>query len=368
MRAGVGSCTFTPGLPVTLAGFGARTGRVDRVHDDLEVSALVLREATSTLCLLVLDVLLLGPAESRAVRRAVAAELGITEACVLPCATHTHSAPSPSATTRLLRWPVPAGFTNSIVRACVLAARQALAALRDTELAHARGPLPVGLSVNRRQLPYDPTLAVLDLAGVATVTNVGVHPVALGVDCRSVATDWIGPFRRAMAEATGRASILLPGALGDVNPVRDPHTDPDPGGSFATAEALGADVSTAALALLPLTVPLGESITTWHRTVRPRAAMTLPAVLQRVMGRRVPVELIEWDLGGLRLVSVPGEAFHALGRAIEDARPEHPVLVAGLSPCWQGYLPVPFTTGYEEKMSLGRGFVAQVAAALTRPP
>jgi hypothetical protein len=43
-------------------------------------------------------------------------------------------------------------------------------------------------------------------------------------------------------------------------------------------------------------------------------------------------------------------------------------LVAAISPVWQGYLPVPFTRGYEEKMSGGRGFVSAVATALrTRP-
>jgi hypothetical protein len=35
-------------------------------------------------------------------------------------------------------------------------------------------------------------------------------------------------------------------------------------------------------------------------------------------GRTVPLELVEWSIGPVRLVSVPGEAFHALGRAIED--------------------------------------------------
>ena len=35
-------------------------------------------------------------------------------------------------------------------------------------------------------------------------------------------------------------------------------------------------------------------------------------------GRTVPVELVEWTIGPVRLVSIPGEAFHALGRAIED--------------------------------------------------
>jgi hypothetical protein len=80
--------------------------------------------------------------------------------------------------------------------------------------------------------------------------------------------------------------------------------------------------------------------------------------------RVVPIELVEWQLGPVRLVSVPGEAFHALGRAIEARAGRH-VLVAGLAPEWHGYLPVPFRDGYEESTSYGRDAVASIAAALT---
>ena len=81
-------------------------------------------------------------------------------------------------------------------------------------------------------------------------------------------------------------------------------------------------------------------------------------------GRRVSIELVEWTIGPVRLVSVPGEAFHALGRAIEAGPAERHVLVAGLAPEWHGYLPSPFTDGYEESMSYGPDAVAKIAAAL----
>ncbi len=83
-------------------------------------------------------------------------------------------------------------------------------------------------------------------------------------------------------------------------------------------------------------------------------------------GRTVPIELVEWAIGPVRLVSLPGEAFHALGRAIEDhAGDATHVLLAGLAPEWHGYLPSPFRDGYEESMSYGRAAVAAIADALT---
>jgi hypothetical protein len=45
----------------------------------------------------------------------------------------------------------------------------------------------------------------------------------------------------------------------------------------------------------------------------------------------------------------------------------NPVLIAGLAPVWQGYLPVPFREGYEEGLSYGEPFVQGVLRALLEP-
>jgi hypothetical protein len=81
----------------------------------------------------------------------------------------------------------------------------------------------------------------------------------------------------------------------------------------------------------------------------------------------VAVELVEWAIGDVRLVSIPGEAFCALGRKVEDARGRR-VLLAGLSPVWQGYLPDPFGEGYEEGVSYGESAVAAIRDALLDVP
>jgi hypothetical protein len=175
-------------------------------------------------------------------------------------------------------------------------------------------------------------------------------------------------YRRAAAASTGAPAVLLQGALGDVNPTRDPHTHPDAGGNWETARVLGTEVADAVVGLLGTTERLPDEVAVVaRRTVRPRTAVTLATALSGLVGRRAQAELLEWSLGGVRLVSLPGEAFHALGRAVEQARDER-TLLAGIAPTWQGYLPVPFGNGYEEKMSYGRGFVAAVSELLTRPP
>ena len=66
-------------------------------------------------------------------------------------------------------------------------------------------------------------------------------------------------------------------------------------------------------------------------------------------------------------MSIPGEAFHLLGREISSARGDR-VLLAGISPAWHGYLPHPWGEGYEEGVSYGEEFVRVVREVLVRAP
>jgi hypothetical protein len=79
------------------------------------------------------------------------------------------------------------------------------------------------------------------------------------------------------------------------------------------------------------------------------------------------VDFVEWDIGGVRLVSIPGEAFHLLGREISSARDDR-VLLAGIAPAWHGYLPHPWSEGYEEGVSFGEDFARTVRERLTTKP
>jgi len=373
VQFGFGTGIITPELPVVLAGFGARKGAVHEVRHDLEARAVVVRDGPVTLCLLVLDLLMLAADHADPVRAAVGRALGIPAGQVLTSCTHTHSGPSAAAATKRAGWPVQPGYLEILTAGCVTAATAAQAALEPATLAYGRDMLPDGLSVNRRDLPYDPRHAVLDVrrpdgTRIGSIANVGIHPVALGITCRAVSGDWVTTYRQRAEKATGAPSVLLPGALGDVNPGRDPHTHPDSTGNWDTAEELGSDVAAAVDDLLPRVADVGQTATIIaRREVELRPSITLASILGAVPLRPVTVELIEWSLGGIRLVSIPGEAFHALGRAIERTRDER-VLLAGLAPVWQGYLPAPFRTGYEETMSYGRRFVAPLRDLLVTPP
>ena len=104
-----------------------------------------------------------------------------------------------------------------------------------------------------------------------------------------------------------------------MNPCHVHRQDNDCGGDgFAEAEQLGTDVAEGVDAVLREAEPVavdGPAVVR-HRVVDVTLGSTLLTAGRE--GRTVPVELVEWTIGPVRLVSIPGEAFHALGRAIED--------------------------------------------------
>ena len=367
-RVGFGRAVITPPLPVALAGFGGRAGPATEVRDDLEVRVLYASADGTALCLVVCDLLGMSPSFANPVRAAVGELLGLPMPAVLTACIHTHAGPSTIAGSEALGWPTPDGYRELLVNRCVAAARAARASAEVATFHFRRAALPDGLSVNRRGNPYAPTFAALDVrsasgARIGALANVSIHPVALGPACLAVSSDWVGSFRTALESSHGGSAVLLSGALGDVNPPLHAHAegfyDND---NFQDADDLGVRVAGTVGPALDAAEAVGTGVgVRRHRFVEVDASGALAAVA--AVAGRVSVELVEWMLGDVTLVAVPGEAFHALGNKIEAAV-GGPSLLAGLSPVWQGYLPDPWGDAYEESVSYGEDFVAGVRDAL----
>ncbi|GEM_PF-2363084 len=370
IRAGFARRIITPPTPVMLAGFDARHEPATSIHDDLEVRALYLAEEDGgAVCLLICDLLGMSPSFATPIRQHVANDLGLSRSAVLTASTHTHSGPSCIAGSEAIGWPTPPGYRDLLVGACRAAATTAQQRAVAATLSYRRAPLPDGLSINRRGHPYAPWLAVLDVASeagqrIGVLANLAIHPVALGPECLAISADWVGPFRTSLEAMLGGSTLLLSGALGDVNPnhVHRQGNDCSSDG-FAEAAALGRELAEAVAAEVVVAEPVDGHVelVRWDELNAP-AGGTLLAQMAGV--DQIQVELVEWSMGGPRLVSVPGEAFHAFGEAIASSRPV-PVILAGLAPVWLGYLPLPFAQGYEESISHGERFVATVLSALT---
>jgi hypothetical protein len=388
VRAGFGAAAITPAPPVHLAGFGGRIEAVTSVHDDLEARTLYLEEDGVAVCIVVCDLLGMSPAYSRPVREAIAEATGLPIEGVLVACTHTHQGPSVMTGTDALGWPNPPGYENVLRDGCVASARAAVASAQDATLRYARAPLPDGFAFNRRGGAYDePWFALLDVrtsddSRIGVVANVGIHPVLLGPGWASVATDWVGPFRRELERLAGGAAIELTGALGDINPTppkgedayksyektaTDPGAPYEPWASAEDTDAYGRKLAAVVAAALDDTQPLDATLAIVRsETEEIAVGGTGLSVLQGEPS--MLVEFVEWSIGDVRLVSIPGEGFHLLGKEISASRDDR-VLLAGISPSWHGYLPHPWGEGYEEGVSFGKDAVAAMRSKLLeRPP
>jgi hypothetical protein len=369
MLAGFGRAVITPEPPVMLAGFGGRDEAANSIHDDLEVRTLYLADDRAAVCLVVCDLLGLSASFAVPIRQGVASDLGLPLSAVLTASTHTHSGPSCIAGSEAVGWPTPPGYLEVLVAGCREAAGQARREATPATLAYRRAPLPMGLSVNRRGLPYAPWLALLDFRSDAgrrlgVLANLAIHPVALGPECLAVSADWVAPFRASLEASLGGRTLMLSGALGDVNP-RHVHRQYNSctADGFAEADELGRELAEVVASEVTAAEPVDGAVEVL-RCERFDAPVGQTLLAQMAGTDRMPVELVEWSIGGAHVVSVPGEAFHAFGRAIEGSR-QVPLLLAGLAPVWLGYLPMPFGEGYEESMSYGDPFVTAVLAAVT---
>jgi hypothetical protein len=130
---------------------------------------------------------------------------------------------------------------------------------------------------------------------------------------------------------------------------------------------VGEDFALAAVAAAAAAAPVvGDGV----RVALRRLAIDVSESPMAAITRRdeVEVELVEWSVGGVRFVSIPGEGFAELGRRVVAARSATPTVLCGFAPHWLGYLPVPYTDGYEEGLSYGPGAVEAIAAALEQVP
>lgn len=372
LDVGVATATINPRLPVALAGYGARRHKADAVHDDLTVRTVVLRDRSgTTVALLVFDLLSLRDEFSDPIRAAVAEELGLAPGAVLTACVHTHGGPSCIPGGEVLGWNVQPGYVDVLVDAARKTAAEAVADLRPAVARHATVTLPEGTGTNRRKRTWDPSAGVLtftadDGTPIVTIANFGLHPVVHGPEHCVVNTDWVGPFRAALAQAVGGTVVFLQGCEGDVNPAStawDRSTDD----ALAHAAELGHQLAQAFVTPIEAAAPIdGDAVTVWSRTVSVPVAPTVYSVLSKLRNRK-DLELVEWAIGAVRLVGVPGEATQGFQRSVEDARP-HPIIWAGLAPAAHGYLPEPFRFGYEEAMSLGRQATDVLRSALTAGP
>ncbi len=231
IAAGVGRCRITPYWGVELAGWGYYLNRTwKRIHDDLHATALVLDDGHRQVCLVALDLMVIGGDFTQRTRDRIGAETGISPEAILLACSHSHNAPASGG---LLGVGEVDPFyeewaSKQAATAATLAWQNRAAALLST----ARADLP-GITFNRTRPngPVDTRLAtlrvdLLDGQPLAVVVNFQAHPTVHTIlrpfeVSRDVPGEVCDYLEAALPGAT---ALYLQGACGDVNFLREYST------------------------------------------------------------------------------------------------------------------------------------------------
>ncbi|MBA2518906.1 MAG: hypothetical protein H0V24_04520 [Chloroflexia bacterium] len=242
LHGGAAVVTITPPLGTPLAGL-FRERRATRIEQDLTVRALVLRNDTTTVALVVCDLIWLTGITVAAARKLIEHGTGIRPAHVMISCTHTHTGPATSDGLVIEADPTYLDWVAARIAECVAAA-----VCRLVPVTVASGAAEVaGVCFNRRFLMADGTVAfnpgprnpnilhsvgpvdpvvtsvlVEDVAGnpVALSANLSLHYVGTDDEC-AISSDYYGWFAANVRDwlGAGCVGLLTNGASGDINNV-----------------------------------------------------------------------------------------------------------------------------------------------------
>ncbi len=322
IHVGAAVVDITPGVGISMGGYGARKGVATGIHDPLFVRAAVLSDGATTLVLAVCDLVGVSGELVDAARLLIERECGIPAANICVAATHTHSGAAPSREQGLTE------FLAVTARKICGAVQMALGAAEPVTLKYAETQVST-ISQNRRhpEGPIETTGKILLAApsggapAVATIVNFACHATVLEHDNLLYSADFPGAAARTVERAIGGSCVYMQGACGNINPIWMRH-------DFAEVERVGGILGAAATRTAHELRPLGEGQwavnLNWSestpKTPAPGTLLTEPrfaaAVKRLNLPRRVLPELgeIERELQELEAGMQRLEASDVAGR------------------------------------------------------
>ena len=397
LTAGFHKICISPPVGAALAGFAARGGISEGIHDDLFVRALALESESSALALVSVDVLALPGEFVRRVRRAVQDRTGLRPEAVMIASTHTHAGPVTITTFFNPDQSVEAQYMDRLaeaIAACVAAAwRERFPARVGVGCGRVQG-----LGINRRspsQQPVDEEIGIIKVEDTegrtrAVLINYACHPTVLGPNNLLVTGDFpafalehiekaLGPDGFAMFVNGTQGNISMGhsselSAIGVITPGRTFERAAEIGRRLAEAtfsalpeietEALPVLAAASVSLDLPLKkyLPVEETARALREAEDHLAQLTgAEAAMEQLMEAmtkhlyasinhfyagearafavgRLPVELQGLRTGNSAFMAVPAEVFVEIGLRLKRLAPVRTFIV-GLANGYIGYLP-----------------------------
>lgn len=187
LTAGFSKVCISPPVGAPLAGFAAREGVSEGIHDDLFARSLVLANKASVIAMVSVDLLALPGEFIRRVREAIHRRTGIPPEAVMIASTHTHAGPVTITTFFNPDESVDASYMNSLASSIEESVARAwenrITARVGVGVAHV-----AGVGVNRRspdQRPIDEEVGIIKIDDSeshtrAVLINYACHPTVLG--------------------------------------------------------------------------------------------------------------------------------------------------------------------------------------------
>lgn len=254
LRAGAAAVDISPRqFPVNMPG-GFSANMAQGLHDPLHARALVLDDGVTTLAIVVVDNLGVGPELANEAKALASKRCGIKPEKILVSATHTHSAPASGSTAGP---PAAVAYRKIVIEGIAESIVRAHGALRSAAVGAAAHPLPNEV-FNRRWFlkpgkmpvnpfgkmdqvkmnpgtspdvldrpagPTDPNITILSVQDakrkpLALLANYSLHYVG-GTPKAMVSADYYGEFARLMpsrlAAGGDFVAMMSNGTSGDIN-------------------------------------------------------------------------------------------------------------------------------------------------------
>ena len=186
---GFAKAKISPPIGAPLAGFAARDGVCEGIHDDLYTRALVLESGGNIIVLVSLDVLALPSDFVNNVRERIRLRTGIRRESIVMASTHTHAGPVTVKTFFNPDDSLDQGFMDLVANAIEDSVATAWESREPSRVGVGSGHVE-GIGVNRRspdRKPVDEEIGIIKVEDMskrlrAVLINYSCHPTVLGSD------------------------------------------------------------------------------------------------------------------------------------------------------------------------------------------
>jgi hypothetical protein len=374
---GAAKANINPELPTHL--YGYRDNLIaTKIHDDLHVAALYLKNGKERLALLTYDVIVLNAALVDEIQTRCAKETGLPARAILTTVSHSHSTPMSKKFTQKVKGAKQDrlneinAFNALLIERSVEALKAAIGGAepatcsynttRIRENLNRRAFFPSGQYFyqpkQKNLLPLcdgivDDELGVLFFKAakrekfIATLVNYTAHPLTIGDSSTEVSADYPGVLKREVEANLGGVALFVNGACGDNHPLGAEA-------GLGRCERMGLALAEKALyhrwdAVTLDRTPIGSD---YREVVLPALTKKQYAALPQNFsipyrqpdktvikdgGFRTYISL--WAIGPIVFVGVPGEITAELGLRLKWESPFAKTFVMFLATDHIGYIP-----------------------------